>query len=310
MDSAGNAYVVGQTQSNQASFPVAFGPDLTFNGGTDAFVAKVNSAGTALDYAGYIGGASNDFGLGIAVDGSGNAYVVGQTQSNQTTFPVAIGPDLTFNGGFDAFVAKVNAAGTALDYAGYIGGEANDLGFAIAVDASGSAYVTGSTGSSEFPVAVGPELTPNGNGGTDAFVAKVAEIKLPTPTATETPTSTPTDTPTDTPTSTPTDTPTDTPTNTPTDTPTNTPTQTPTATPTQTPTDTPTDTPTATSTPSDTPTSTPTDTPTFTPTPMEGNALAVQPDGKILLGTRPGFPGLIQTARPTRASRTSCPTPA
>ena len=398
VDSAGNAYVVGQTQSNQASFPVAFGPDLTFNGGTDAFVAKVNSAGTALDYAGYIGGASNDFGLGIAVDGSGNAYVVGQTQSNQTTFPVAIGPDLTFNGGFDAFVAKVNAAGTALDYAGYIGGEANDLGFAVAVDSSGSAYVTGSTGSSDFPVAVGPDLTPNGlddafvakvksdgtgleyagyiggasndsgrgiavdgsgnayitgttlsdqttfpvvggpdptyngsddafvakvkadgtaldyagyiggagsdlgfaiavdsagnayvtgsttssettfpatvgpdltfNGGADAFVAKIAEVNLPTPTATETPTSAPTDTPTDTPTSTPTDTPTDTPTNTPTDTPTNTPTQTPTATPTQTPTDTPTDTPTATSTPSDTPTSTPTDTPTFTPTPV------------------------------------------
>src|SRR5439155_1053344 len=103
---------------------------------TDAFVAKVNSSGTALVYAGYIGGSSNDFGLGIAVDSSGNAYVVGQTQSSETSFPVAIGPDLTYNGGFDAFVAKVNVGGTALDYCGYIGGEANDLGFGVAVDGS------------------------------------------------------------------------------------------------------------------------------------------------------------------------------
>ncbi|PYQ64475.1 MAG: hypothetical protein DMF54_14175 [Acidobacteria bacterium] len=332
VDGSGNAYVVGQTQSNQTTFPVAIGPDLTFNGGFDAFVAKVNAAGTALDYAGYIGGeandlgfavavdssgsayvtgstgssdfpvavgpdltpnglddafvakvksdgtgleyagyiggASNDSGRGIAVDGSGNAYITGTTLSDQTTFPVVGGPDPTYNGSDDAFVAKVKADGTALDYAGYIGGAGSDLGFAIAVDSSGNAYVTGSTTSSEttFPATVGPDLT--FNGGADAFVAKIAEVNLPTPTATETPTSAPTDTPTDTPTSTPTDTPTDTPTNTPTDTPTNTPTQTPTATPTQTPTDTPTDTPTATSTPSDTPTSTPTDTPTFTPTPV------------------------------------------
>ncbi len=435
VDSAGNAYVVGNTTSSQTSFPVAFGPDLTFNGLTDAFVAKVNPAGTALVYAGYIGGTSNDFGLGIAVDGSGNAYVVGQTQSSETSFPVAIGPDLTYNGGgFDAFVAKVNAGGTALDYAGYIGGEANDLGFGVAVDASGSAYVTGSTASSTFPATVGPYLTPNGlddafvakvksdgtaleyagfiggsgndsgraiavdslgnayvtgttqsdettfpviggpdathngsddafvakvnasgtaldyagyiggagsdigfgiavdgfgnafvtgstnssettfpatvgpdltfNGGTDAFVAKVMEVRPPTPTATETPTSTATETPTDTPTSTPTDTPTDTPTetptSTPTDTPTDTPTETPTSTPTSTPTDTPTDTPT--NTPTDTPTHTPIDTPTDAPT-VTPTAIVSETPGEAPTPTPTESPLKKHTPKPTHTPK-------
>ena len=123
MDSSGNAYVTGYTSSDQASFPVTVGPDLTYNGGTDdAFVAKVNTAGTALLYCGYIGGSDYDYGYGIAVDSAGNAYVTGCTLSGQTCFPVNVGPDLTYNGGPDAFVAKVNAAGTALFYCGYIGG--------------------------------------------------------------------------------------------------------------------------------------------------------------------------------------------
>ncbi|MGH8865755.1 MAG: SBBP repeat-containing protein, partial [Burkholderiales bacterium] len=86
--------------------------DLTFNGGGDAFVAKVNAAGTALVYAGYIGGDGLDVGSGIAVDNKGNAYVTGSTSSTEASFPVKRGPDLTFNGGiFDAFVAKVSETG-------------------------------------------------------------------------------------------------------------------------------------------------------------------------------------------------------
>ncbi len=181
VDPRGNAYVTGLTSSSAASFPATLGPDLTHNGGFDAFVAKVNRTGTALDYAGYIGGSSTDFGLGIAVDRSGNAYVTGQTTSSADSFPDTVGPDLTFNGGtFDAFVAKVNAAGTALDYAGYIGGSGTDEGRGIAVDLRGNAYVTGETFSSEtsFPDTVGPDLTHNG-GGTDAFVAKVGSSGPP-----------------------------------------------------------------------------------------------------------------------------------
>ncbi len=171
---AGNAYVTGQTGSTQATFPVAVGPDLTFNGSADAFVVKVNAAGTGIVYGGYIGGGFADYGYGIAVDGSGSAYVTGFAQSDETTFPVTVGPDLTYNGGvYDAFVAKVNAAGTGLDYCGYIGGDNSDIGYGIAADSSGNAYVTGYASSTEatFPVTVGPDLT--NNGGQDAFVAKV-----------------------------------------------------------------------------------------------------------------------------------------
>ena len=118
----------------------------------------MNAAGTALLYAGYIGGSGDDSGTGIAVDSSGNAYVTGNTNSTQTTFPVAVGPDLTFNGVKDAFVAKVNAAGTALVYAGYIGGIGERrLAARIAVDSPGNAYVTGlhRFHQATFPVTVG-----------------------------------------------------------------------------------------------------------------------------------------------------------
>ena len=173
VDSAGNAYVTGETMSAAASFPVAAGPDLTFNGDTDAFVVKVNAAGTALVYAGYLGGSEADRGASIAVDAAGAAYLTGETESDATTFPTLIGPDLTFNGGTrDAFVAKIDPSGTALLYAGYIGGDEADAGQGIAVDAAGNAYVTGGTLSeaATFPLAVGPDLT--FNGGQDGFVAK------------------------------------------------------------------------------------------------------------------------------------------
>ncbi len=178
VDSSGNAYVTGFTSSTQATFPLIVGPDLTYNGGTDdAFVAEINAVGTALIYCGYIGGSDLDVGQGIAVDSSGDAYVTGYTSSTQATFPVTVGPDLTHNGGlFDAFVAKISAAGTAFIYCGYIGGNGDDLGRGVAVDSSGNAYVTGNTYSTEatFPVTVGPDLTYNGDG--DAFVHGIDRV--------------------------------------------------------------------------------------------------------------------------------------
>jgi len=176
VDGSGNAYVTGNTSSPEASFPETGGPDLTYNGGgNDVFVAKVNASGTGLVYCGYIGGSSNDLGEGVAVDGSGNAYVTGATSSTEATFPETGGPDLTYNGGGDAFVAKINASGTGLIYCGYIGGSSPDYGYGIAVDGSGNAYVTGNTSSTEttFPISVGPDLTYNGGTYGDAFVAKV-----------------------------------------------------------------------------------------------------------------------------------------
>ncbi len=181
VDTTGAAYVTGDTASTEATFPVTVGPDLTFNSGigsSDAFVAKVKPDGTGLDYAGYIGGEGGTSGFGIAVDATSAAYVTGYTVSTEATFPVTVGPDLTFNGVYDAFVAKVKPNGTELDYAGYIGGMYEDLGLGIAVDITGAAYVTGWTGSAgTFPVTVGPDLTHNGGGLVipyDAFVVKVS----------------------------------------------------------------------------------------------------------------------------------------
>jgi hypothetical protein len=173
VDGAGQAYVTGYTYSDETTFPVVGGPDLTYNGSRDAFVAKVRADGSGLVYAGYIGGSDAEFGVGIAVDGAGQAYVAGDTWSTEATFPVVGGPDLSYNESIDAFVARVRADGTGLDYCGYIGGSDNDFAEGIAVDGAGQAYVTGWTGSyhGSFPVTVGPDLT--FNGGWDAFVAKV-----------------------------------------------------------------------------------------------------------------------------------------
>ncbi len=173
VDAAGNAYVVGHTSSPQASFPVAVGPDTTHNGDADAFVAKVNPAGTGLIYAGYIGGDQADEGREVAVDPTGAAYVTGYAESTQGTFPI-VGPlDPTHNGDTDAFVAKLAPSGASLLYSGYIGGDLFDYGNGIAVDGAGAAYVVGRAGSDEatFPETVGPDLTHNM--GDDAFVAKV-----------------------------------------------------------------------------------------------------------------------------------------
>jgi hypothetical protein len=179
VDSDGFAYVTGITSSTETTFPVTVGPDLTYNGGPmtsawDGFVAKVASDGSGLVYCGYIGGAEQDYGTSIAVDAAGNAYVTGYTNSTQTSFPVMIGPDLTYNGDYwDAFVTKVKPDGSGLLYSGYIGGDKGDTGHGIAVDASGNAYIAGGTSSTQatFPVVGGPDLTHNGYD--DAFVAKV-----------------------------------------------------------------------------------------------------------------------------------------
>ena len=179
VDSGGNAYITGSTYSTDGSFPVTGGLDPTHNGGNDAFVAKVRADGTSLVYCGFIGGKAPDYGFGIAVDSGGNAYVAGSTDSADGSFPVIGGLDSTHNGGTrDAFVVKVRADGTSLIYCGFIGGTGYDQGNGIAVDSSGSAYVTGSTDSSAggagalgFPVTIGPDLTQNGSN--DAFVAKV-----------------------------------------------------------------------------------------------------------------------------------------
>ncbi|MCS7029666.1 MAG: SBBP repeat-containing protein [Bacteroidia bacterium] len=128
-----------------------------------------------LIYSTYIGGSSNDRGLGIAVDGSGSAYVTGRTRS--TDYDVTAGAFQTTNGGnWDVFVTKLNASGSSLVYSTYIGGSDDDYGSGIAVDGSGSAYVTGETRSTDYDVTAGAFQTTFGGGWNDVFVTKICPV--------------------------------------------------------------------------------------------------------------------------------------
>jgi hypothetical protein len=165
VDASGSAYVTGSTAS--ANFPVVNALQSKLAGGKNAFVAKLNPAGNSLVYSTYLGGSASDTGNGIAVDSGGNAYVVGDTTS--LNFPAG-GMQKGNGGGQDAFVAKIGANGSTLVYSSYLGGANDDHGAAIAVDSSGTAYITGSTWSANFPVANAWQGA-NG-GGQDAFAAR------------------------------------------------------------------------------------------------------------------------------------------
>ncbi|MBV5347243.1 SBBP repeat-containing protein, partial [bacterium] len=169
VDSAGNAYLTGTTYSPDFPTRNALQPDL--RGSPDAFVSKFSADGAALVYASYLGGNGLDNGAGIAVDGTGNAYVTGQT--NSTDFPTRNALQLVTEGG-DAFVAKFSVDGAALVYASYLGGSDLDSGTGIAVDGIGNAYVTGTTFSADFPTR--QALQPDRGGPNDAFVTKIADL--------------------------------------------------------------------------------------------------------------------------------------
>ncbi len=189
VDSSGAAYVTGLAGfSDFPTTPGAF--DTSFNGGyLDAFVVKLNGAGSALIYATFLGGSGDDYGLGIGVDSSGAAYVTGLTYSPDfpTTpgaFDTTCGSDgsCNFDGTYqsdDTFVVKLNRTGSALASGTFLGGHDSEVGYGIALDSGGSAYVTGETWSSDFPTTPGAFDTTFGGGDEydyygDAFVLKLA----------------------------------------------------------------------------------------------------------------------------------------
>ncbi|MGH9405385.1 MAG: SBBP repeat-containing protein, partial [Terriglobia bacterium] len=153
LDSSGNAYVTGATGST--NFPISSSPapyHKSLAGASNAFVTEIKPGGTGLVYSTYVGGTGSDFGTGIAVDPSGNAYVTGYTTSPD--FPGVKGfYQAAYNGAGkdEAFVFELKAGGAALNYATYIGGSGGDFANGIALDSLNDAYVAGSTQSSDFP---------------------------------------------------------------------------------------------------------------------------------------------------------------
>jgi hypothetical protein len=168
VDSTGNAYITGFTESTD--FPTKNPLQAALNGEANAFVSKINPTGLALVYSTYLGGSGADFGAGIAVDRIGRAYVTGPTSS--TDFPTKNPLQAALDGDGDAFVSKLNRAGSALVYSTYLGGSGGDGGSGIAVDSAGDAYVTGRTNSTDFPTK-NPLQPTYGGGDDDAFLAKL-----------------------------------------------------------------------------------------------------------------------------------------
>jgi hypothetical protein len=188
LDGPGNAYVTGGTRPTllTGDYPTTAGAfQVTAGGGScgpggsincrDAFVTKLDPAG-AVVYSTLLGGTGDETGNGIAVDSTGNAAVTGFTQS--PNFPTIAGAfQATLLGLTDLFVTKLNAAGSALLYSTYLGGSGEDFGNAIALDGAGTAHLTGTTASANFPTVGGPGFSGQG----EAFVTKLALIANASP---------------------------------------------------------------------------------------------------------------------------------
>ena len=168
-DTAGNAYIAGDTESS--NFPVRR-PIRDFYGGSDAFVTKLAPSGTIV-YGTFLGGSGLDSAGAVAVDTSGNAYVTGYTES--FNFPNTNPLAGSFGGGTNAFVTKLNSAGSSFTYSTYLGGGGKDGAFGIAVDSGGNAYVLGQTDSTNFPTR-NPLQPTNAGASSDVFVTKIADM--------------------------------------------------------------------------------------------------------------------------------------
>ena len=174
VDGSGNAYVAGETSST--NFPTQNPYQGANAGDWDAFITKLSPTGNALSYSTYLGGSGFDRGNGIAVNGSGNAYITGRTYS--INFPSRNPYQGAHAGGErDAFITKLSPTGNALSYSTYFGGSGDDFARGIAVDGSGNAYVTGATSSTNFPIQNAYQGTYAG-GERDAFVAKLSDTML------------------------------------------------------------------------------------------------------------------------------------
>ncbi|MFN7996373.1 MAG: SBBP repeat-containing protein [Bryobacteraceae bacterium] len=165
-DSYGNFFITGGTDS--IDLPLS-GSESANSGGRDAFVAEFDRSNN-LVFSSYLGGAGMDWGMGVAVDGNSNIYVAGVTDS--TDFPTLNPIQAANGGGRDAFVAQFSSGdGVFLNYSSYLGGSGDDYAYGVAADFNFNMYVTGQTGSPNFPVV--NALQPTLAGANDAFVTKI-----------------------------------------------------------------------------------------------------------------------------------------
>jgi hypothetical protein len=171
VDALGNAYITGTT--NSTNFDITAGALKTTHVGADreAFITKLNATGSALIYSTYLGGSNWDSGNSITIDNSGNAYVTGYTDSHDfnTTFSSF---QFVNDGSTDVFVAKINTTGSGLVYSTYLGGSGDEVGYSIAIDVIGNAYITGTTTSTNYDVTAGVFQNTNA-GANDVFVSKL-----------------------------------------------------------------------------------------------------------------------------------------
>lgn len=172
VDIHGNAYISGKTKSTD--YPTTLGTYQTMSfGAWDAFVAKLNAIGTELEYSTYIGGNGDDEGYSIVVDVNGEAYVTGFTNSINFPTTTYAYQKIYWGGTSDVFVTKLNSTGTELIYSTYIGGKEDDVGYSIAIDIGGYAYITGWTKSTDYPTTLRAYQKKN-KGLSDVFVTKLS----------------------------------------------------------------------------------------------------------------------------------------
>ena len=176
VDSSSNVYVAGTTDSTD--FPTQSPLQSANAGNEDVFVSKFNSAGTALIYSTYLGGSATDFAFALALDSSNNVHVVGTTQS--TDFPITAKAFQTTcascaNGLPSAFISELNSTGSTLLYSTYLGGTGDSRGYAIALDSSDDAYITGRTSAADFPTTTGV-VQKTLTGAVNVFVAKLNSV--------------------------------------------------------------------------------------------------------------------------------------
>lgn len=167
VDSDGAPYLTGATDSTD--YPTQNPMQPTLRGGGDVFITKLNPTGSALLYSTFLGGSGEDLALGLALDPGRNIYLTGYTYS--ADYPTQSPLQPAKAGGADAFVTKVNAAGSGLIYSTYVGGLGGEQGSDIALHPDGSVHVAGYSSSTNFPL-VNP-IQPTNAGGVDAILFKL-----------------------------------------------------------------------------------------------------------------------------------------